>query len=179
MNTKHKEEPRIAGERRSGTDITGMGEEEERTYPNEKDEEELPEGFASWEEYEFVRGRLFLIIGPGDPRFNHFVKNKFCFERVKDSILVNMEVLGDGAFRATKAPGYLEPLNRALFISSVAAGGDIFPKGVTFEIGSNGGVVMGYLYVQNERDLPYLDKRIIQLRELGEGWFIYKYKLEE
>ena len=65
---------------------------------------------------------------------------------------------------------------RKLFISSVDFGGYKFGgKCFNFLIGGILDNAVGFLFVKDKSDLPEMSERgIIMLREIGDGWYLYK-----
>ena len=65
---------------------------------------------------------------------------------------------------------------RKLFISTVSYGDwTLGGKALDFSIGGMVDNTVGYLFVNDKKDLPAMsDNRVNMLREIGDGWYIYK-----
>jgi hypothetical protein len=69
----------------------------------------------------------------------------------------------------------LEPEYRKLYISSVWFGDYELGNCLNFLIGGLLDNTVGFIYVKNKKDLPVMSPdKIIMIREIGNGWFIYK-----
>ena len=69
----------------------------------------------------------------------------------------------------------LKPDYQKLFISSVSTGGYELGNCINFLIGGMVDNSVGYIYVKDKKDLPEMNpSRIIMIREIGNGWYIYK-----
>jgi|ERR1035437_8964234 hypothetical protein len=131
--------------------------------------------FTSKEDYEFELGNARLTLDLDDKIMEHFLKNETEFERIRNSIL--NELHGQQIDKAIdmNVGDVLKPDYRKLFISSVTTGGYEFGNCINFLIGGMEDNSVGYLYTKDKNDLPEINpNRIIMLREIGSGWYIYK-----
>lgn len=131
--------------------------------------------FSSRAEYEFMRGNTKLTIASDSALITHFTNNKADFERIKSLCLQELsgKIAEDVQDQELAKP--LEAVYRKLYIFSVRSGGDEFGNGLNFLIGGMVDNSVGYLYVKDKKDLPEMSANdIIMLREIGDGWYLYK-----
>lgn len=131
--------------------------------------------FASREDYQFELGNLKLTLELDDNIAKHFLANQVAFERLRDLALKQLgkEAADDESsiplIKKSKAD------YRKLFISSVSTGGWELGNCINFLIGGMVDNTVGYLYVKDKGDLPEMTPdRVIMLREIAKGWYIYK-----
>jgi hypothetical protein len=131
---------------------------------------------SSKEDYNFELGNATLILELDENIISHFQKNKAEFERIKDFALKELENKKSDGERAVNLVENLRVDYRKLFISSVSYGGyELGDKCLDFSIGGMLDNTVGFLYVANKEDLPEMnDSRVIMLREIGNGWYLYK-----
>lgn len=131
--------------------------------------------FASREEYEFEVGNIELTLASDNELIAHFNKNESLFNSVKDGILLEIDSLEldpEGTMRVGES---LASTYQSFFISRVNYGGFQFGKNLDFEIGGMLDNTVGYLFVPENGYVPEMEaNRIIMIREIGEGWYIYK-----
>lgn len=140
---------------------------------NKKGEEEPM--FSSKEDYEFELGNARLTLELDDQIIRHFLKNRNEFERIKDSIMNEIQKTKADEERNAAVGENLKTDYRKLFISSVSIGGYEFPNSINFLIGGILDNSVGYIYVKDKKDLPEMNpERIIMIREIGNGWYMYK-----
>jgi hypothetical protein len=131
--------------------------------------------FTSKEDYEFELGNAKLTLELDQKIIEHFTKNKTEFERIKDSVLAELQKTKIDEERDTKVGENLKADYRNLFISSIFFGGYEFGKCINFVIGGMVDNSVGYLFIKDKKDIPEMSSyRIIMLREIGDGWYIYK-----
>jgi hypothetical protein len=131
--------------------------------------------FSSRAEYEFTRGNTKLTIASDAQLIAHFTNNKAEFERIK---VAGLQELSGKTTEDTQDQELAKPLEaayRKLYISSVRSGGDDFGNCLNFLIGGMVDNAVGYLYIKDKKDLPEMSANdIIMLREIGDGWYLYK-----
>lgn len=131
--------------------------------------------FASKEEYVFLLGNSRLTLAADQELINYFNQNREGFERIKDSVLRKVEGRTIDSERAQHLGEELVPAYKKLFISSISVGGYQFGENLNFLIGGMLDNAVGFLFVRDEKDLPEMNPaRIIMLREIGNGWYLYK-----
>lgn len=132
--------------------------------------------FTSRDDYYYELGNARLTIELDENIIKHFLDNKPEFERIKEAALAELRKKKSDEESSVNLVENLRNNYRRLFISSVSYG--------SYELGSNcldfsiGGMLdntVGYLYVKDKKDLPEMsDSRVIMLREIGDGWYLYK-----
>jgi len=133
------------------------------------------EMFNSKEEYNFVLGNAKLTIELDDNIAKHFATNQIEFERLKNIALVQLNKQKADEERSIKLIENLKVDYQKLFISSVSTGGYELGNCINFIIGGMVDNTVGYIYVKDKKDLPEINpSRVIMLREIGKGWYIYK-----
>jgi hypothetical protein len=132
--------------------------------------------FNSREEYDFKLGNATLTIDLDENITKHFLQNQAAFERIKNLALTELKgKMKNEEDRITLLDNYKTDY-RKLFIESVSSGGYEFcGKCLSFLIGGIIDNSVGYLFVENKEDLPEMDPdSIIMIKEIGNGWYIYK-----
>jgi len=131
--------------------------------------------FTSKEEYEFELGNARLTLELDDNIVKHFVTNQSEFEQLKNLALTQLEKEKVDEERSINLIENLKTDYQKLFISSVSTGGYELGNSINFLIGGMVDNSVGYIYVKDKKDLPEMNpSRIIMIREIGNGWFIYK-----
>lgn len=131
--------------------------------------------FKSKTEYEYELGKTGLIIASDNELVSHFNKNKSTFEDIKNSVLHEISSLKIDQERETAVGEKLKAKYHSLFISSIQIGGFQFGNALNFVIGGMIDNTVGYLFVPEKEYLPKMNpSRIIMIRELGNGWYLYK-----
>jgi hypothetical protein len=131
--------------------------------------------FTTREDYNFQLGNAKLTLELDDNIVKHFVKNQTEFDRLKNLALTQLEKEKVDEERGLKLIGNLKLDYRKLFISSVSSGGYEFGNCINFLIGGMVDNSVGYIFVKDKRDLPEMNSdRVIMIRDIGNGWYIYK-----
>ena len=131
--------------------------------------------FKSREDFDFQLGNLNLILALDSEIIDHFNKNKIEFERLKDIAFKNLDTTKADEERSIKLCNGLENDFHKLFISSIETGGYELGNCINFSIGGMLDNTVGYLFVKDKKDVPEMNpSRIIMIREIGNGWYIYK-----
>jgi hypothetical protein len=131
--------------------------------------------FESREDYDFELGNARLIIGLDDNLVKHFLANQLEFERIKNLALKQLETTEVDEENSIRLVVNLKKDYRKLFISSVST--DVYGSGnvINFLIGGMVDNSVGYIYVKDKKYLPEMSPdRIIMIKEIGNGWYIYK-----
>lgn len=130
--------------------------------------------FTSREDYEFQLGNAKLTLNLDENIIQYFLKNKTEFERIKNLALAEIKGNLDEE-RSIELVENLKEEYRKLFISSISIGGYEFGKCINFQIGGILDNSVGYIYVKDKKDLPEMNSnRVIMVREIGNGWYVYK-----
>jgi len=131
--------------------------------------------FKSKEDYQFELSNSRLILESDSNIIKHFQENEIEFNRIKDSVqkeVVQIEI--EEEIIQTIGTNYKQEY-RKLLISSISTGGYELGNCINFRIGGMIDNTVGYLYVKNKKDVPDMNpSRIIMVREIGNGWYIYK-----
>ena len=131
--------------------------------------------FKSREDFDFQLGNLNLILSLDSEIIDHFNKNKIEFERLKDIAFKNLDTTKADEERSIKLCNGLENDFHKLFISSIETGGYELGNCINFSIGGMLDNTVGYLFVKDKKDVPEMNpSSIIMIREIGNGWYIYK-----
>lgn len=131
--------------------------------------------FTSMEDYNFRLGNARLVLALDRNIEKHFLTNQADFERLKRRALEQFQREGSTQQGRTKLIENLEAEYQKLFIYSVSAGGHNFKNCINFLIGGTLDNAVGYLYVENKKDVPLMSpKDFIMIKEISEGWYIYK-----
>jgi hypothetical protein len=78
-------------------------------------------------------------------------------------------------FRGKKLIENFKADYQKIFISSISTGDFELGNGINFLIGGMLDNTVGYLYVKDKNDLPEMNSdSVIMIREIGDGWYIYK-----
>lgn len=154
--------------------LTGIIEEVKMHLESMKPHQ-VDSAFSSKVEYNFRLGNATLILELDENIIKHFLTNQTAFERIKDLALKQLKTEPKDENRATKLVEDLKQDYQKLFISSVSTGDWAVGNGINFEIGGMVDNVVGYIYVSDKKDLPKMSpSRVIMLREIGNGWYVYK-----
>ena len=101
--------------------------------------------------------------------------NQAEFERLKNLALTQLEKEKAEEERSIKLIENLKTDYQKLFVSSVSTGGYELGNCINFLIGGMLDNSVGYIYVKDKNDLPEMNpSRVIMIREIGNGWYIYK-----
>ncbi|HOZ69452.1 MAG TPA: hypothetical protein PLB49_04800 [Chitinophagaceae bacterium] len=131
--------------------------------------------FRSREDYYYELGNARLTLALDDTIVQHFLDNRLAFESLKDLAMLNL----DSAIAGTKGRKSLfsehKELYRKLFIRSVYLYEHKPAIVLDFFIGGMIDNTVGYFYTSDKSQLPKMtSRRYIMIREIGEGWYIYK-----
>ncbi len=131
--------------------------------------------FTSREDYNFQLGNTKLTLELDDNIIKHFLTNQAEFERLKDLALTQLQKEKVDEERSIKLIENLKADYQKIFISSVSTGGYELGNCINFLIGGMVDNSVGYIYVKDKKDLPEMNSdRVIMIREIGNGWYIYK-----
>lgn len=131
--------------------------------------------FTSIEDYNFQLGNIRLTLELDDNIAKHFLTNQAEFERLKNLAMKQSEKKKVDEERSIKLIENLKADYQKLFISSVSTGGYELGNCINFLIGGMVDNSVGYIYVKDKKDLPEMNSdRVIMIKEIGNGWYIYK-----
>jgi hypothetical protein len=131
--------------------------------------------FTSKEDYYFQLGNAKLTLELDDNIIKHFITNQAEFERLKNLALAQREKEKIDEERSIELVKDLKADYQKLFIFSVSTGGYKLGNCINFLIGGMVDNTVGYLYVTDKKNLPEMSPdRVIMIREIGNGWYIYK-----
>src|SRR5690606_22371816 len=144
----------------------------EKSKKNKNDDFEM---FKSREDYNFQLGNTRLTLELDENIINHFLTNQAEFDRLKNLALIELEKEKVDEDRSLELIETSKPEFNKLFISSVATGGYELGNCINFLIGGMLDNSVGYFYIKDKKDLPEMNpNRIIMIREIANGWYIYK-----
>jgi len=129
----------------------------------------------SYEDYVFLLGNTRLILESDENLIRYFRNHQAAFEELRSAAQKEAAQRPPSErtrqLLATRKADY-----RKLLLSSVSIGSlDFGEKCVDFSIGGMVDNTVGFLYVTDPRYLPEINPaRIIMIREIGGGWYLYK-----
>ena len=133
--------------------------------------------FSTMDEYNFLVGNGRLILETDDNIINHFIENREEFERLRDLAIKEFEEL----FPNKKIEKQINLISgkghefKRLYISSISVGDIEFGLSINFLIGGILDNSVGFIYTDDPRNLPRMSPdRVIMIREIGNGWYMYK-----
>jgi len=125
--------------------------------------------FKSKEEFSFILNSLRLKLASDDSLMAHFHRHKATFNQLLK------EVNKTSKSPETETPTLVNtrtPAYSPLLISNVTTGGFLPAECIDFHILND---QVGYLYTPRKKYLPELrPDKVIMLRSLGGGWYLYK-----
>ncbi len=132
--------------------------------------------FSSREDYDFQLGNAKLILELDSNIIQHFLNNKAAFESIKEMAFKELETPKTDGERNIRLLESSKSTYQKLFISSISYGGyETGSNSLNFLIGGMLDNTVGYLYVKDKKDLPKMNpSNIIMIREIGNGWYVYK-----
>ena len=131
--------------------------------------------FKSREDFDFKLGNVNLILALDSEIIEHFHNNKVEFERLKDVAFRDWDTTNTDEESRIKLCNGRESDFHKLFIHSIETGGYELGKCINFLIGGILDNTVGYLFVRDKKNLPEINPdKIIMIREIGNGWYIYK-----
>ena len=131
--------------------------------------------FKSREDFDFQLGNVNLILALDSEIIEHFHNNKVEFERLKDIAFRDWDTTNTDEESRIKLCNGRESDFHKLFIHSIETGGYELGKCINFLIGGILDNTVGYLFVRDKKNLPEINPdKIIMIREIGNGWYIYK-----
>lgn len=144
----------------------------DKSKKNTKDDFSM---FTSREDYYFQLGNTKLTLELDDNIILHFLDNQAEFERLKNLALIQLEKETANDEMSIKLIENSKTDYQKLFISYVATGGYELGNCINFLIGGIIDNTVGYIYVKDKKDLPEMNSdRVIMIKEIGNGWYIYK-----
>ncbi|SHN45772.1 hypothetical protein SAMN05216311_12173 [Chitinophaga sp. CF418] len=128
--------------------------------------------YKSKEEFFFILNSLRLKLAPDDSLVAHFQQHKATFNQLLK------EVNKTSKSPETETPTLVNtrtPAYSPLLISNVTTGGFLPAKCIDFHILND---QVGYLYTSHKKYLPELSPdKVMMLRALGGGWYLYKVQI--
>ncbi len=144
-------------------------------YHKRRDDTDAYAIFASMDNYNFQLGNARLILELDQNIEKHFLENQDDFERLKRMALEQLQKENSMQQGRINLIENLEPAYQKLFISSVSTGGHNFKNCINFLIGGTLDNSVGYLYVEDKKDLPLMNpKNFIMIKKITGYWYIYK-----
>lgn len=134
-------------------------------------DEQLVEKIETLDDFKFNIENMKLTVCSDKDLKEHFYKNQDKFTALLDKVQ-NDSISITRTWRINKQPDYKQYLQK-LLISGIS-GYDSSPL-IDFEIGGMIDNSVGYFYCEKPEDVPEIsDNRFIMIRELGNGWYLYK-----
>ncbi|XOV93194.1 MAG: hypothetical protein ACFHWX_00500 [Bacteroidota bacterium] len=132
--------------------------------------------FKTREEYEYTLGNARLTLASDKELIDHFKKNELDFEKLKDDLIANgIMSIKSGLQDMADADRFRKRLNK-LLLNTV--GPDVFngsSNNLNFNIGGMVDNTVGYLFIADKEKVPKMNPNsIIMIRELGNGWYLFK-----
>ena len=125
--------------------------------------------YKSKEEFSFILNSLRLKLAPDDSLVAHFQRHKATFNQLLK------DVNKTSKSPETETPTLVDtrtPAYSPLLISNVTTGGFLPAECIDFHILND---QVGYLYTPRKKYLPELSPdKVMMLRSLGGGWYLYK-----
>ena len=125
--------------------------------------------YKTREQFDFIVNSLQLKLAPDDTLIAHFNKYRPRFDSLLITAKQAIQQPHDeySSFVNTQTPAY-----RPLLISNITTGGFLPKECIDFHILYD---QVGYLYTPDEKYLPELrPDKVMMVRKLGKGWYLYK-----
>ena len=140
-----------------------------------KDKDDDNAMFRTREDYYYELGNARLTLALDDTIVQHFLDNQLAFEKLKDQAIREQDSAAAETKGRTNLLRELKESYRKLFISSVYLYDNKPAVILDFRIGGMIDNTVGYFYTNDKKNLPVMSSReYIMIREIGEGWYIYK-----
>lgn len=134
-------------------------------------DEQIVENIGTLDDFHFEIKNMKLTVSSDKDLKEHFYKNQDKFTALLNKVQ-NDSISKSRAWRINKQPEYRLDLHE-LLISGIS-GYDSSPI-VDFVIGGMIDNSVGYFYCKSPANVPEMsDNRYIMIRELGNGWYLYK-----
>lgn len=132
--------------------------------------------FKSLEEYEYLIKKNKLLLASNSVIEQHFFNNEAAFEQLKDLALQQLKEAKLNQEKCDTLIISYTPDYRLLLIHSVYTGHYYWDDIINFSIGDFRDIHVGYMYVEDQKYLPDLDASgiFIMIKEIGNGWFMYR-----
>jgi len=131
--------------------------------------------FSTRDEYNFMLGNFKLTLDFDDNIINHFLTNQTEFERLKNLALAELQTRKVDTEKSMELIEIYKADYNNIFISKIMTGGYELGNCINFLIGGMLDNSVGYFYINNKKEIPQMNpERIIMIREIGNGWYIYK-----
>ena len=132
--------------------------------------------FKSRKEYEVELGNARLTLSSDKELIAYFKENEKKIEKLKNDLIANGILTTERGLKDMDQENEFRDRLDELFLNSV--GPDIFfgsPANLNFTIGGMLDNTVGYLYIKDKENVPKMNpSRFIMLREIGNGWYLYK-----
>ncbi|MBN8824347.1 MULTISPECIES: hypothetical protein [unclassified Spirosoma] len=131
--------------------------------------------FSSKKEYAFKLGNARLMTSTDDQLIHYFKAHKAEFEKLKQ-LMLNRNNYVDADKESKRRFGEnLKSASEKLFLSYSPTGDDNFIDATELVIGGMVDNWVGYVHIPDKKDVPVMSAgHIILLREIGNGWYLYK-----
>ncbi len=134
-----------------------------------------PAPFTSKDQYTYLLENTNLINASDNKIIEHFKNHESEFNTLKNSALLEIDTSTAHQEQNIRLVHGLKQQHQSILISSVSTGGFQFGSAIEFRIGGIMDNQVGYLFVPENGHVPQMDpKEIILIREIGNGWYLYK-----
>ncbi|MDI9312934.1 MAG: hypothetical protein QM535_22175 [Limnohabitans sp.] len=132
--------------------------------------------FESKEDYKYLLENIKLTLEFDDNIVKHFIKNKDKFEKLKEKILAFKSNLKNKDFVKPHDVNEIFKIDlRDLYLGELIKYKLICQDCFELIIGGMIDNTVGYFYLEDKTKLPELNpSRIIMIREIGNGWYMFK-----
>jgi len=130
--------------------------------------------FNSKEDFYRELKNIKLTLAFDDTIIQHFGKNEEKFEELKNELLTINFDKEEQAYRKINLGEQIKSDYHKLLINSIS---NSFSCENCFEFIIGGMIdnTVGYIYIPNDQDVPKMNpSRIIMIREIGNGWYLFK-----
>lgn len=132
--------------------------------------------FKSRDEYDFELGNARLTLASDKELITHFKDNATEFEKLKDDLIANGIMSTESGLKDLNNELQFRKRLNNLFLNNVEIGISYDnPDILNFNIGGMIDNTVGYLFIKDKENIPTMSpNRIIMLREIENGWYLYK-----
>jgi hypothetical protein len=131
--------------------------------------------FKTRNDYEHFKQNILLSVSPDDSIVAHYNKHKVDFATLKSSIEQEYRHTKIIEERGVSVDDKWIKKYPQLLVSTITLNDYNVGQGLTFTIGGMLNNSMGYVYFNKSQPIPHMSpERIIMLREIGDGWYIFK-----
>ena len=132
------------------------------------------ETFKSKEDFYQELENIKLTLELDDTIIEHFENNKEKFEKLKNELQNTKFDKDEQSYRKINLGEQIKTDYKKLLISTISTSFNC-ESCFEFVIGGMVDNTVGYLYIPNKKNIPKMNpSRIIMIREIGNGWYLFK-----